>query len=106
MHKMTCYHSPCSQRQSRMKVSSRSFCDWRTPSGHLYVLKLQAERLFSLDDLVVPSSEAPNFPFIGDHQHGLIFWQSIIGVILQDNHPAYDLCGASLPSIPLRKLLC
>ena len=48
---------------------------------HLYVLKLQAERLFSLDSLVVHSSEAPTLPSIGDHQHGLIFWQSVIDMM-------------------------
>lgn len=72
----------------------------------LYVLKLQAERSFSLDNLVVPSSEAPNLPSIGDHQHGLIFWQSVIDMISQNNQPAYDPYGPSLPSIPLRKLRC
>lgn len=52
---------------------------------HLYVLKLQGERLFTLDNLVVPSPEAPSFPSIGDDQHGLIFWQSVIDMVSHNN---------------------
>lgn len=73
---------------------------------HVYVAKLQAERLFSLDDVVDLSLEAPSFPSIGDHQHGLIFWQSVIDMIQLNDQPAYDPYGPSLPSIPLRKLRC
>jgi hypothetical protein len=48
---------------------------------HVYVLKLQAERLFSLDDLGDLSLEALKCLSIGGHEYGLIFWQSVIDMI-------------------------